>query len=160
MNPVFIDAITFFMFSPSYVCWGLTSLLNIWGHIATVSTRSSGTLTNGLPHRNAMPQTRDMTSNPFTVFRHGANLSLCYLLMWDVTLEYTTTHFNVLDQTWSGNPSLTFHTHQLGCSLGTIFLQPGFCLYFQWTDGQFCGIWSILIRSLSRNYWPDSTHKS
>ena len=40
-----------------FVCWGLMSLLNIWGHIATVATCSSGTLTNVLPHRNAMPQT-------------------------------------------------------------------------------------------------------
>ena len=32
--------------------------------------------------------------------------------MWNVTLEYTTTHFNVLGQTWSGNPSPTFYTHQ------------------------------------------------
>ena len=37
-----------------FVCLGLTSLLNIWGHIATVPACSSGTLTNVLPHRNAM----------------------------------------------------------------------------------------------------------
>ena len=33
-------------------------------------------------------------------------------LMWNVTLEYTTTHFNALGHTPSGNPSPTFHTHQ------------------------------------------------
>ena len=33
--------------------------------------------------------------------------------MWKVTLEYTTTHFNILGQTRRGNPSSTFHTHQL-----------------------------------------------
>ena len=44
---------------------------------------SSGTLTNVLPHRNAMPQTQDTTSHPVTVYRHGADLSLCYPLMWD-----------------------------------------------------------------------------
>ena len=44
---------------------------------------SSGTLINVLPHRNAMPQTQDMTPQPVTVYRHGANLSLCYLLMWN-----------------------------------------------------------------------------
>ena len=79
-----------------FVCLGLTSLWNIWGHIATVPTCGSGTLTNVLPHRNAMPQTQDTTPHPVTVYRHGANLSLCYPSMWNVTLEYTATHFNVL----------------------------------------------------------------
>ena len=74
------------------------SLLNIWGHIATVPACGSGTLTNVLPHRNAMPHTQDMTPHPVTVYRHRADLSLCYPLMWNVTPEYTitTTHFNVL----------------------------------------------------------------
>ena len=42
-----------------------------------------------------MPQTRDMTLHHVTVglYRHGADLSLCFPLMWNVTLEYTTTHF-------------------------------------------------------------------
>ena len=44
-----------------FVCLGLTSLLNIWGHITTVPACSSGALINVLPHRNAMPQTRDTT---------------------------------------------------------------------------------------------------
>ena len=61
-----------------FVCWGLTSLFKRWGHILTVPACSSGTLTNLLPHRNAMPQTQDMTPHPVTVYRHGANLSLCY----------------------------------------------------------------------------------
>ena len=73
---------------------------------------SSGTLTNVLPHRNAMPQTQDMTPHPVTVYRHRADLSLCYPLMWNVTLEYTASHFNVLGKTRPGYPSLTFHTHQ------------------------------------------------
>ena len=73
---------------------------------------SSGTLTNVLPHRNAMPQTQDMTPHPVIVYRHGANLSLCYPLMWTVTLEYTATHFSVLGETRPGNPSPTFHTQQ------------------------------------------------
>ena len=38
---------------------------------------SSGTLTNVLPHRNTMPQTQGMTPDPVTVYRHGADLSLC-----------------------------------------------------------------------------------
>ena len=95
-----------------FVCLGLTSLWNIWGHITTVPACSSGALTNVLPHRNAMPQTQDTTPHPVTVYRHGANLSLCYLSMWNVTLEYTATHFNVLGETRPGNPSPTFHTHQ------------------------------------------------
>ena len=77
-----------------------------------MSACSSGTLTNVLPHRNAMPQTQDMTPHPVTVYRHGAELLLCYPLMWNVTLEYTATHFNVLGETRQGNPSPTFHTHQ------------------------------------------------
>ena len=36
-------------------CWGLTMLLNISGHIVTVPAYGSGTLTDVLPHRNAMP---------------------------------------------------------------------------------------------------------
>ena len=74
---------------------------------------SSDTLTNVLPHRNAMPQTQDTTPHPVTVYRHRADLSLCYPLMWNVTLEYTATHFNVLGETRPGNPCPTFHTHQL-----------------------------------------------
>ena len=73
--------------------------LNIRGYIATVPTSSSGTLTNVLTHRNAMPQTQDMTPHPVTVYRHRSDLSLCYPLMWNVAHEYTTTNFNVLDQT-------------------------------------------------------------
>ena len=51
---------------------GLTSLLNIWGHIAAEPACSSGTLTNVLPHRNAM--TLDMTPHPVTVNRHRVDL--------------------------------------------------------------------------------------
>ena len=72
----------------------------------------SGTLTNVLPHWYVMLLIQDMTSHPVTVYRHRANLSLCYPFMWNVTLEYTTTHFNVLGQTRFGNPSPTFHTDQ------------------------------------------------
>ena len=52
-----------------------------------------------LPHWNVMPQAQDMTSHPVTVYRHRADLSLCYPLMWSATLEATTTHFNVLGLT-------------------------------------------------------------
>ena len=34
-----------------------------------------------------------------TIYRHGADLSLCYPLTWNVTLEYIVTHFKVLDKT-------------------------------------------------------------
>ena len=78
------------------VCLGLMFLLNIWGHITTVPASSSGTLTNVLPHRNAMPQTQNMTSHPVKVYKHGADLSLCYPLIWNVTLEYTATHWEIL----------------------------------------------------------------
>ena len=61
-----------------FVCLGLTSLLYIWGRIAIVPACSSGILTNVMPHRNTMPQSQDMTPKPVTVYRHKANLSLCY----------------------------------------------------------------------------------
>ena len=89
--------------SVTFVCLGLTSLLNIWGHITTVSACSSGTLINVLPHRNVMPQTQDMAPHTVTVYRHGADLSLWYPLMWNVTLEYTATHHNVFGKTRLGN---------------------------------------------------------
>ena len=107
-----VDAFHWSWLLDLFVCLGLTSLWNFWGHITTVPACSSGTLTNVLPHRNAMPQTQDMTTHPVTVYRHRADLSLCYPFMWNVTLEYTATHFNVLGETWPGNPSPTFHTHQ------------------------------------------------
>ena len=81
-------------------------------HIATVPACSSGTFTNVLPHRNAMQKIQDIALHPVTVYRHRPYLSLCYSLMWNVPLEYTSTRFNVLTQTRSGNPSPTFHTHQ------------------------------------------------
>ena len=45
---------------------------------------SSGTLTNVMPHRNAMLQTQDMTPHPVIVYRHRVDLSLCYpfLCLW------------------------------------------------------------------------------
>ena len=62
-------------------------------HITTVPACSRGILTNVLSHRNSMPQTQDMTPHPVTVYRHEADLSLCYPMMWNVTLEYTATNF-------------------------------------------------------------------
>ena len=54
-----------------FICWGLMSLLNIWGLITTVPVCSSDTLTIVLPRRNAMPQTQDMTPHPVTGYRQG-----------------------------------------------------------------------------------------
>ena len=64
-----------------------------------VPTCSSGILTNMLPHRNAMPQTQDMTPHHITVYRDRP--VIVQSIMWNVTLEYTTTHFNVSGQTRS-----------------------------------------------------------
>ena len=86
---------------------GLTSLLNILGHITTVPTCSSDTLTNVLLHWNAMPLTQDMTPHPVTVYT-GPTCPL----MWNVTLEYTATHSYILGKTQPGNFPLTFQTHQ------------------------------------------------
>ena len=73
---------------------------------------NSCTLTNVLPHRNTMPQAQDTKPHPVIVYRHMADMSLCYPLMWNVIVEYSTIHFNVLGQTRLGNPCPTFHTHQ------------------------------------------------
>ena len=91
-----------------FVCWGLASLFNIWGHIMAMPACGSDT---SICCHTGMP-CPDMTPHPVTVYRHRVNLSLCYPLMWNVTMEYTTTHFYVLCQTQSRNPSLTFGTHQ------------------------------------------------
>ena len=40
---------------------------------------SSGTLTNVLPQRNAMPQTQDMTSKPVTVYTQGRPVVVLYI---------------------------------------------------------------------------------
>ena len=37
--------------------------------------------------------------------------------MWNVTLEYSTTHFNVMSQIRLANPSPTFHTHTANTQL-------------------------------------------
>ena len=117
-----------------FVCLGLTSLWNIWGHITTVPACSSGTLTNVLPHRNAIPQTQDTTPHPVTVCRHGADLSLCYPLMWNVTLEYTATHFNVLGRTidmlFIALLSLTGYWNDHAAQIFSIFLFVFFSVKF------------------------------
>ena len=100
-----------------FVCLGLRSLLNIWGHVQTVPACS--TLTNVLPHRNALPHTQNMLPHPVTVYRHRADLLLCYPLMWNVTLEFTATHFKVLGKTRPGNPFPTFHTYHRSLNLYT-----------------------------------------
>ena len=52
-------------------CLCLTSLFNIWGHITTVPACSSGTLTNVLPHRNAMLQTGHDTQPSHSIQTRG-----------------------------------------------------------------------------------------
>ena len=43
-----------------------------------------------LPHWNAMLQKQNMTPNPVTVYRYGADLSMCYQMMWNITFEAPT----------------------------------------------------------------------
>ena len=75
--------------------------------IAMMPACSSGSLslTNELPHRTG----HDNPSRHSIGLRQRAYFS-CNPLMWNVTLEYTTIHFNVLGQTRLGYPSPTFHT--------------------------------------------------
>ena len=95
-----------------FICFfvGFNVALTSAGHIATVPACNSGTLTNVLPHWNAMPLTQGITPHSVTVYRHRADLSLCYPFLWNIVLENTATHFNVLGQIKQGNPSPTFHT--------------------------------------------------
>ena len=103
----------------------LTSFWYIWGHIETVSTFSSGTLTSvqfrpsdsasGWPVVWATPGGRKWPMCCHTGIpcpRHKAwhltpsqKTLMCYPLTWDVTLESTSTHFNALGQTRPENPS-------------------------------------------------------
>ena len=55
---------------------------------------SSGTLTKVMLHWNAMLQTQGIhpTLLQYTVYRHRADLLLRYPLMWNITLEYTTSN--------------------------------------------------------------------
>ena len=62
------------------VCWSLTSLWNIWGHIATVSYWSSGTLTNVVPHRNAADTGDDPPPPCHSIQTQG--LTCCYAIHW------------------------------------------------------------------------------
>ena len=49
-----------------------------------------------------MPCRRHRTWHPVTVYRHRVDLSLCYPLMWNITVEYTTIHSNGLGPvSWS-----------------------------------------------------------
>ena len=76
----------------------------------------SSTLTKVLPHWNAMLQTHNMTPHPVTAYRYRADLSLCYPLMWIVTLEATSACFNVLGLTRWRNPSRP-STHAVNAQL-------------------------------------------
>ena len=71
-------------------CLVLTSLLNNRGHIAMVPACSSGTLTNVLPHRNAMPQTQDMTCHPSQYTDTGPTcrcaIHQCGMSHWNIQL--------------------------------------------------------------------------
>ena len=107
------------------ICWSLTLLKHLRLY-RDLSSCSSGTLTNVLPHRNVMPQTQYMTPKPATAYRHRADLSLCYPLIWNVTLEYPTTHYNVLNPgpvvckfiTLSAGPQLLFsYTQRVSVTL-------------------------------------------
>ena len=62
-----------------FVCLGFTLLF--WVYITMVLACSSGTLTNVLPHWNAI-----LTPHPITVhiYNHRANLTLCYIFIMNV----------------------------------------------------------------------------
>ena len=88
------------------VCLGF----NVWGHIATMPACSSGTLTNVLPLRNAMPQTQNMTPHPVTDKGPACRCAIHWWGMshWNTQLPIL---FNVLGQTRPEYHSPTFHLH-------------------------------------------------
>ena len=65
---------------------------------------SSGTLTNVLQYRNAMPETQDMSPHTVTAYRHRTDLSLYYPLMWNVTLELRNYPFKCIGSDPSSYP--------------------------------------------------------
>ena len=74
-------------------------LVTVYRHRTWHPTSSQYTDTgHDTPPRHSI-QTQDMAPHLVTVYRHGADLSLFYPFTWNVTIEYTTTHFNVLGQT-------------------------------------------------------------
>ena len=102
-------------------------------HIEKVPACSSGTLTNVLPHWNAMLQTQDMTPHPVTIniYRHGADL-LCYhccgMLHWNAQqpillswksfpdLPHTPANAQLYDADMvvvSRKPGIKYSTHQV-----------------------------------------------
>ena len=64
-----------------YVCVCLLGFYVAFDNLRSYRMPACSCGTNVLPHRSAMPQTQDMTPHPVTVYRHGADLPLCYLLM-------------------------------------------------------------------------------
>ena len=98
-----------------WFCWlvGLTSLLNIWGHITTVPACSSGTFTNELSQKCHAADTGHDTQPYHSIQTQGRPI-----VVLSIDVERHTgihnygTHFNVLGQTRSRNPSPNFHTHQ------------------------------------------------
>ena len=65
-----------------------------------------------------------MTHHPVKIYRHRTELTLCYILMWKVRLEFTIAHFHVLGLTRQIHPSLIKLPHQkqtqLYCCHGSI----------------------------------------
>ena len=76
-------------------------------HTVTVPACSSGTFVQcaATQKSHAADTGHDTPPRHSILTVHRANLSLCYLLMWNITMEYKTTHFNVLGLTRSGNQS-------------------------------------------------------
>ena len=110
-------------------------LINIWGRIATVPSCSSlclsGTLTNVLPHRNAMPQTRHPSQNTDT----GPTCRWAFRWCWT---SHRNTQLPIL-MSWV-RPS---HTHQrmLNFMMVVVSQKPGRkCIIptGSWNQDQWC----------------------
>ena len=124
-------------------------------HDGAVPACSSGILTNVLPHRNTMPH----DTHPVTVYRHGANLSLCYPLMCNFKLEYTATHFNVLGNIFLGLPlGLSPRKERCRTCEAPSFVRPWKCSVLRRVAfiSRFTSSWG-LCRGVGLLYWVIKT---
>ena len=74
-----------------FLCWGKASLLNNLGHITTVPACNS---VDTPDYTN--PQTQVMAPHPVPVYRHRANLSMCYPLMCVVITTFLSWKFSTM----------------------------------------------------------------
>ena len=84
---------------------------------------------------NAMPQSQGMKPQPATVYRQRTDLSFYYLVMWNVTVEYAITHFNVLGRTRPGNRPALPHKKANAQLICRSLVRATFIYYHKYSKG-------------------------